>query len=96
MLGVRTATIARWARDGLLKSPVLTPGGHRRYRRADVRAAQQVTGTSEEPDPEQQRMTQDAVRLYDGDRGSGEPGMTTCVRGSGGEPESGRDDDVAS
>jgi excisionase family DNA binding protein len=65
MLGVRTATIARWARDGLLKSTVLTPGGHRRYRRADVCAAQQATGTSEEPDPEQQRMTQDAVRLYD-------------------------------
>jgi transposase len=65
MLGVRTATIARWAREGLLKSTVLTPSGHRRYRRADVRAAQQATGTSEEPDPEQQRMTQDAVRLYD-------------------------------
>jgi DNA-binding transcriptional MerR regulator len=46
MLGVRTATIARWARDGLLKSTVKTPGGHRRYRRADVHAAQKVTGTS--------------------------------------------------
>jgi hypothetical protein len=65
MLGVRTTTIARWARDGLIKSTVQTPGGHRRYRRADVRAAQQATGTSEELESEQRRMTQDAVRLYE-------------------------------
>jgi excisionase family DNA binding protein len=44
ILGVRTATVARWARQGRL-TPLLTPGGHRRYTRASVRA---VLG--EEPD----------------------------------------------
>jgi hypothetical protein len=64
MLGVRTSTIARWARDGLLKSTVQTPGGHRRYRRADVRVAQQAAG-SEELQANQRRIEQDAVRLYE-------------------------------
>jgi hypothetical protein len=36
VFGVRTATIARWAREGRL-TPLLTPGGHRRYRSLDVR-----------------------------------------------------------
>jgi excisionase family DNA binding protein len=36
IFGVRTSTIARWARDGRL-TPLLTPGGHRRYSRAAVR-----------------------------------------------------------
>jgi excisionase family DNA binding protein len=35
LLGVNTNTLARWARDGQLPA-VTTPGGHRRYRRADV------------------------------------------------------------
>jgi hypothetical protein len=65
MIGVRTSTIARWARDGLLKSAVQTPGGHRRYRRADVRAAHEAVGISEELDSEERRMRQDAVRLYE-------------------------------
>jgi excisionase family DNA binding protein len=43
LLGVRTTTIARWARDGLLKPAVRTPGGHRRYRRGDVVALRDAT-----------------------------------------------------
>lgn len=35
LLGVNTNTLARWVRAGLL-SAVTTPGGHRRYQRADV------------------------------------------------------------
>jgi hypothetical protein len=38
MLGVRPATVALWARLGALRPAVSTPGGHRRYRRGDVRA----------------------------------------------------------
>lgn len=65
LFGVRTTSIARWAREGRLNA-VLTPGGHRRYRRADVQAlldaeaaetafpAMGMTGTE-----------QDAVRLYE-------------------------------
>jgi excisionase family DNA binding protein len=37
LLGVRTTTVARWAREGRLPS-VSTPGGHRRYRLLDVGA----------------------------------------------------------
>jgi excisionase family DNA binding protein len=37
VFGVRVSTIARWAREGRL-SAVFTPGGHRRYRRADLQA----------------------------------------------------------
>jgi excisionase family DNA binding protein len=35
IFGVRTTTIARWAREGRL-TPLRTPGGHRRYRRAAI------------------------------------------------------------
>jgi excisionase family DNA binding protein len=35
LFGVRTTTIARWAREGAL-TPLRTPGGHRRYRRQDI------------------------------------------------------------
>ena len=37
MFGVNANTLARWVRAGRLAS-VTTPGGHRRYRRADVHA----------------------------------------------------------
>lgn len=61
MFGVRTTTIARWAREGVLAS-LFTPGGHRRYRRADIVAAvaSQSTGSND-----QQQREQDAVRLYE-------------------------------
>jgi excisionase family DNA binding protein len=55
IFGVRTSTIARWARDGKL-TPLRTPGGHRRYVRSAIRDA-----LSEDPDPE---FVEDAVRLY--------------------------------
>ena len=35
MFGVRTTTVARWAREGRL-TPLRTPGGHRRYTREGV------------------------------------------------------------
>lgn len=59
MFGVRTPTIARWAREGRLV-PIFTPGGHRRYARKEVRRA---LGDSEQP--AEDRMVADAVRLYE-------------------------------
>jgi excisionase family DNA binding protein len=61
IFGVRTSTIARWARDGRL-TPLRTPGGHRRYSRARVR---DVLAMDTEPDAAEQRVAQDAARLYD-------------------------------
>jgi excisionase family DNA binding protein len=58
IFGVRTATVARWARSGALAS-VSTLGGHRRYRMADVQAL------FKETDPEQEQLEEDATRLYD-------------------------------
>jgi excisionase family DNA binding protein len=37
---VSPKTVSRWAREGLLRS-IKTPGGHRRYRLADVKALQE-------------------------------------------------------
>jgi len=62
MLGVRVPTLAWWARTGALKPAVRTPGGHRRYRLADVLAHREAAGRH---DPERERMEQDAVRLYE-------------------------------
>lgn len=33
--GVHVATVARWSNDGRLRA-IVTPGGHRRYRREDI------------------------------------------------------------
>jgi excisionase family DNA binding protein len=60
LMGVRPTTIARWAREGLLKA-VLTPGGHRRYRRTEIYDLLKAAGA----DPEQETMEEDAARLYD-------------------------------
>lgn len=60
MFGVRTTTIARWAREGRLAS-VSTPGRHRRYRLGDVRAVLD----DPEPSGEGRRWAEDAARLYD-------------------------------
>jgi Helix-turn-helix domain len=59
MFRVRTPTIARWAREGRL-APMLTPGGHRRYRLADIRTLLTTTEASADP-----VMVTDAVRLYE-------------------------------
>jgi excisionase family DNA binding protein len=59
LFGVRPATIARWAREGRL-APMFTPGGHRRYRPADVRSVL----NSDESDEDEDRVD-DAVRLYE-------------------------------
>lgn len=63
MMGVTTTTVARWARDGYLKPVAYTPGGHRRYARAEVLALLEAASVAE-TDPEQQRLEADAVRLY--------------------------------
>ena len=59
IFGVRPTTIARWAREGKL-SPLLTPGGHRRYRPADIREVLDGAEPAEE-----QLMAIDAARLYE-------------------------------
>jgi len=35
---ISQGTVRRWARDGILPVAAITPGGLRRYRRADVEA----------------------------------------------------------
>jgi excisionase family DNA binding protein len=35
---VNIETVRRWAREGQLPTAILTPGGHRRFRRSDVEA----------------------------------------------------------
>jgi excisionase family DNA binding protein len=64
LFGVRTTTIARWAREGRL-DPIRTPGGHRRYSRANVRTALEEEETSAEPSTEERRLAEDAARLYE-------------------------------
>ena len=64
LFGVRTTTIARWARDGRL-TPLWTPGGHRRYSRADVRALIAAEDRASARTAEEQRMAEDAARLYE-------------------------------
>jgi excisionase family DNA binding protein len=61
IFGVRTTTIARWARDGRL-TPVRTPGGHRRYRLAAIRAL--IEAERAEPGETVRHRVEDAVRLY--------------------------------
>jgi len=62
LVGVTVTTVSRWARDETLKPAALTPGGQRRYRRADV-----ITFLGNRPnmDPKYQQMERDAVRLYE-------------------------------
>lgn len=62
LFGVRTTTIARWSRLGALKAS-RTPGGHRRYRRGDVKAF--LDQSPEAEDPRRKRLAEDAARLYD-------------------------------
>ena len=64
LFGVRTTTIARWARDGRL-DPILTPGGHRRYSRASVRALVAEEDKNAYRTAEDKRMAEDAARLYE-------------------------------
>ncbi|WP_141954739.1 helix-turn-helix domain-containing protein [Actinoallomurus bryophytorum] len=59
LLGVRTATVRKWAISGRL--PVtLTPGGHSRYRWSDVCALLEDGASS----AEQRQLEEDATRLY--------------------------------
>lgn len=60
MMGVRTTTVARWARTGVLKPLIRTPGGHRRFRRTDAENLRDTT-----TDPNRRQMERDAVRLYE-------------------------------
>jgi transposase len=63
MLGVSTRTVALWARTGKLRTGVLTPGGHRRYRRAD--ALSLLENANGDADAARKRMEEDAARLYE-------------------------------
>lgn len=59
LFGVRTPTIARWAREGRLTA-MLTPGGHRRYRRDAIRGL-----LTQEPAAAEDVFAADAVRMYE-------------------------------
>lgn len=62
IFGVRTTTIARWAREGRLAFN-RTPGGHRRYAASAIRRLMTEMATASVDD---QRMAEeDAARLYD-------------------------------
>lgn len=61
LFGVRTTTIALWARKGKL-TPLRTPGGHRRYSLQEIR---RILSETPQPDETQRQMEEDAVRLYD-------------------------------
>jgi excisionase family DNA binding protein len=60
IFGVRTTTIARWAREGRL-TPFRTPGGHRRYSRDAVVRLLARDATSDEVG---RQWAEDAARLY--------------------------------
>lgn len=61
VFGVRTATVALWAREGRLDF-TSTPGAHRRYRLGDIRA---LLGHINSPEGDSEaQMAEDAVRLY--------------------------------
>lgn len=60
---MNVTTIALWSRAGRLKNDVKTPGGHRRYRLADVRVL--LESLTKPADPEQEKLELDAARLYD-------------------------------
>ncbi|GLY72770.1 helix-turn-helix domain-containing protein [Actinoallomurus iriomotensis] len=57
-LGIATGTLAQMARAGRLTS-LTTPGGHRRYRWADIRALRDA-----KTDPELEWLEEEAARLY--------------------------------
>jgi excisionase family DNA binding protein len=62
LFGVRVSTVTRWAKVGRLPVAVSTPGGHRRYRRADALSLRD--GINDGVDPLREEMESDAVRLY--------------------------------
>jgi excisionase family DNA binding protein len=59
-LGVTVTTLSQWARNELLPA-AYTPGGHRRYRLADIQTFQ----TEREQDVPEEEWEADAVRLYE-------------------------------
>lgn len=61
---VRTTTVARWSREGVLPA-LLTPGGHRRFRRQDVQRLLEHHEQSTSPNEEERQLAEDAARLYD-------------------------------
>jgi excisionase family DNA binding protein len=63
LFDVRTTTIARWAREGRL-SPMRTPGGHRRYRSAEVRELLYENELDQGMPDDDPVGVDDAVRLY--------------------------------
>jgi excisionase family DNA binding protein len=51
VFGVHPKTITQWAETGTLPTAFRTPGGHRRYRRADVEALRRRCATEDGGDP---------------------------------------------
>ena len=49
MVSVDPKTVTRWAHEGRLKTACITPGGHRRYLEADVRAMTRPPAAPERP-----------------------------------------------
>jgi excisionase family DNA binding protein len=62
IFGVRTTTIARWAREGRLEFR-RTPGGHRRYTASAIRRL--MTEIAAENTDSPRIAEEDAARLYD-------------------------------
>jgi hypothetical protein len=62
MLGVAVSTLASWARAGKVSAALITPGGHRRYDRIEIRALVRERATA---GPAEEQMEIDAARLYD-------------------------------
>lgn len=46
--GVATSTVTNWAADGKIPTALKTPGGHRRFRLADVLDALPIEGVTAE------------------------------------------------
>lgn len=61
LFGVRTSTIAQWAREGKL-TLLRTPGGHRRYSRQEI---SRLLTRDAAPDQAAHQLAEDTVRLYD-------------------------------
>ncbi len=59
---VSVQRLRHWVEAGKLPAAITTPGGHRRYRWADIRA---FVADRDALDPEQEQLEIDATRLYD-------------------------------
>ena len=73
-LGVSQATVSRAVARGLLHPALVTPGGHRRFREADIEAF--AESLQDEPDGARLVTTGEAARLL----GVSQPTLNRAVR----------------